>query len=142
MFISYAKQIMVKDITAIQSKSSDLSEFAGQFPDAGNVFGMTIKHYFTLNKNVRTLQSRFGDLLTELMGEDLDFQYDPLLVQMELRGGGGGAELKGDGSLLDQRRTNTYNTKTAVRNKVNERVDNLNEVMLKWAQAIISSTQT
>jgi alpha-tubulin suppressor-like RCC1 family protein len=142
LFISYAKQIMVKDITAIQSKSSDLSEFAAHFPDAANVFGMTIKHYFTLNKNVRTLQSRFGDLLTELMGEDLNFQYDPLLVQVELRGGGGAAELKGDGSLLDQRRTNTYNTKTAIRNKVNERVDSLNEVMLKWAQAIMSSTQT
>jgi len=142
LFISLAKQLMMKEISQIQAKSDDLSDFAAAFPDQSNVFGMIISHYFTLQKNIKNLRSRFEDLFIELASSEKEFQYDPLLVQREL-GKGGTTDLKGgDESTLDQRRLQTYNTKTAIRNKVNERVDNLNEEMLKWTRAITSSAQT
>ena len=142
LFISLVKQLMMKEISQIQAKSDDLSDFASQFPDQSNVFGMIISHYFTLPKNVRNLRSRFQDLFIELASSDKEFQYDPLLVQRELSKGGSSDLKGGDESTLDQRRLQTYNTKTAIRNKVNERVDNLNEEMLKWTRAITGSAQT
>ena len=145
LFLVCARNIMLEELD--KNYSGDMSKIAANFVSGESVFGELVRSYFSLDKNIKDVESRYSDLLKDMIAKtdsnEYNFEYDPAQVYYEIRRSQGkiGAAEKQSVSFSDAQREDLYNSLIDVKNTVTSRVSLLCSVSAQWIDITKQSVQ-